>query len=95
MRMTTLALGLALAVVGDASAVIAAERPAGPTAGTTPAVPIDARLLLDLDVLRDPELTERRPLLDRLRIIESLRLLERLHLFEAQTSTVPPPRETR
>ena len=93
--MSTLAIGLALAVGGGASAAIAADRPAETAAGTTPAAPVDAQLLLDLDVLRDPELTQRRPLLERLRMIESLRLLKWLHLFEAQTSTAPPPRETR
>ena len=93
--MATLAIGLALAVVGSASVAIGADRPAGTARGTTPAAPVDAQLLLDLDLLRDPELAQRGPLLERLHMIESLRLLERLPLFEAQTSTAPPPRETR
>ena len=53
--MATLALGLALAVVGGTSMVIAADRAAGPTGGASSSAPVDAQLLLDLDLLRDPE----------------------------------------
>ena len=54
--MATLALGVAFAVVGGASMAIAADRAAGSTGGGSSSTPVDAQLLLDLDVLRDPEL---------------------------------------
>lgn len=90
--MATLVCGLALAVVADASSVGGADRgrPAGADS-TAPAPPVDTQLLLDLDLLRDPEFALYRSLLERLRMIESLRLLERLNLFESQTSTAPTP----
>jgi hypothetical protein len=49
----------------------------------------EAGILLDLDLLKEPEFTKQRDLLRRLPLIERIRVLENLRLLEAQPDAVP------
>jgi hypothetical protein len=49
----------------------------------------EAEILLDLDLLKEPEFAKQRDLLRRLPLIERIRVLENLRLLEAQPDVVP------
>jgi len=56
--------------------------------------PPDARMLLDLDLLKEADLARQRSLLTRLPILERMRLLERLPALETQPQP-PVPGEVK
>ncbi len=75
---------LALGLLGAVGLVTARAGRAADGAGQPP----DARMLLDLDLLKEADLARDRGVLTRMQILERMRLLERLPALESQ----PQPR---